>query len=92
MIIQFWENVTNYVKLADFQDSILEPYIEAFKDLNWKTFSKLRKGSLPYPYLVRKQKDTGRVRTVVSFHCHSLRDTYFISAVGSDDLLGSPPK
>jgi hypothetical protein len=81
----FWENEVNYKRVAFNSKTIVTSYLDTFKKQQWGKFASFNHtGSLPYPYVLRKQKDLSRSRPVVSYANHPLKK---VIQVASSALL-----
>ena len=64
-------------------ECVLQHFKYTFDSKNWHSIGFFNmKGSLPYPYKIRKFKDLSRSRSIISYFHHPLKDIFFKAAVG----------
>ena len=73
-----FEHYTNITEQRSMQ-SILDFFISTYLENGWEKVAPLKKNSgLPYGYILYKNKETSRVRPIVSYFSHPLKEVFFI--------------
>jgi len=89
---QYWENTEHFKKLDISPKQFITSCKDSYQKNDWKSFGKIpNRSQPPYVYIVRKFKDTSRIRGITSYYHHPLKKVYHTSASGLMTVLKNIP-